>query len=130
MIFLMTVFSYLISRCGFFFARVRGESMYPTLLDGDLCICRTAKRVSVGDIVVFAHINKILIKRVKEEIKLIGTPSSSIYYVTGDNWRNSLDSSRIGMISQDQILGSTLFVLLKRGFFWKLTCMKRLRVQA
>ena len=101
--------------------------MYPTLLDGDLCIGRTAKRVSVGDVVVFVHINKILIKRVKEEIKLIGEPSSSMYYVTGDNWRNSLNSSRIGMISQGQILGTTLFVLLKRGFFWKLTCVKRHR---
>ena len=51
---------------------VHGSSMYPTLHNGDILLCIKTKDVDYGDITLFYHNNKILVKR------LIGTGGDSI----------------------------------------------------
>jgi len=52
--------------------QVHGNSMSPTLWDGDILLCVKSRDVSYGDITLFYHNNRILVKR------LIGTAGDTI----------------------------------------------------
>lgn len=43
--------------------QVHGNSMSPTLRDGDVLLCLKTKELAYGDITLFYHNNKILVKR-------------------------------------------------------------------
>lgn len=82
---------------------VQGESMEPTLENGDTLICDTRNTTpQVGDIVVilpFSEVgNQYIIKRVKF------TENGKIF-VLGDNSENSYDSRNFGWIDTEKILG-------------------------
>lgn len=76
------------------------ESMEPTLEKGSFIIgCRIYSRLEVGDIIIFWHDGKLLVKRIAatggnniEKNGINMTVPESCYYVLGDNADNSYDS--------------------------------------
>lgn len=83
---------------------VHGESMCPTLQNGDTLICNTKNtNPKIGDIVVIkpsfkAVPDKFIIKRV------IDIKDNQIF-IQGDNTNNSYDSRNFGWINIDQVFG-------------------------
>ena len=82
--------------------KVVGHSMEPTFRDGDtLWVNRLAYLFSPprkNDVVIFHHNNKFLIKRVYKVGK-------NVFFLSGDNKKDSLDSKRLGAVNKWQILG-------------------------
>lgn len=121
--------------------KVNGDSMYPTLEDGDLMILKKYEKKDIDrfDIIVVDIKDDKIIKRV------IGLPEEDVefrdgklyindelvdenysdditrdfkdycgkdeYFVMGDNRDESMDSRMIGCISIDSIMGKTDYVL-------------------
>lgn len=81
---------------------VQGESMEPTLENGDTLICNTLKTPQIGDIVVIYPGEEVgnhyIIKRV------ISVQDEKIF-VQGDNSENSYDSREFGWINFEKVLG-------------------------
>jgi hypothetical protein len=75
--------------------------MEPTLTDQSLVLVKTfgLKPLKIGDLVLFVHQRKPLLKRVKEK-------SGNRYFLAGDNSRDSLV---IGWVDHDQIKGKIVF---------------------
>jgi len=129
--------------------QVDGDSMYPTLNDNQILILKKYdKSYERFDIVVFDYDDSKLVKRIiglpgetiayKDNVLYInGREFSDVelneittnfshdvipegyYFVMGDNRDESLDSRRIGVIFEDDILGTTtfsIFPLNKFGF--------------
>ena len=83
--------------------KVEDESMYPTLRQGDyLIVNKLASKFFAGDIVVFKHEDKFLVKRI-EKI------SNEKYFVVGDNKKLSQDSRKFGAIKVGLLVGKVLF---------------------
>lgn len=83
--------------------KVADESMYPTLNSGDyLLVNKFARKFSAGDIVVFKHREKFLVKRI-EKI------SGDEFFVVGDNDSASNDSRMFGMINKKAMIGKVFF---------------------
>ena len=84
----------------FLFGYVPTESMEPTLKkDSYIVGTRIYSRLGVGDIIIFHHDGKLLVKRIAaEEGKQVEHNGASLtvpensYYVLGDNTEHSLDS--------------------------------------
>ena len=83
--------------------KIKGDSMWPTVNDGDVIACEhyEGQSVSVGDLVVFTHPFKngvTCVKRVK-------SLSEKGYFVEGDNPDPlaSEDSHNFGPVSEDAI---------------------------
>lgn len=126
----------------FFFTpiRVNGDSMNPTLIDGEIMILNKIDKIERFEIVVIKHQNEFLIKRIvgfpKEKIvyiegklyindKEVKDPykndfeidhfsielNEDEYFVLGDNRDNSLDSRYIGPINKKNIVGTTKIVM-------------------
>ncbi len=84
----------------FLIGYVPSESMEPTLPKGSLVIgYRLCSEYGVGDIIIFSHANKLLVKRiiaaegdfvVKDGVKKL--VPKGCFYVVGDNLDNSYDS--------------------------------------
>jgi len=85
--------------------KVQDESMQPTLKSGDyLVVNKLSKKFSVGDIVVFEHGDKFLVKRIG---KIVGEN----FFVVGDNKNHSNDSRQFGTIKNNSIIGKVCFIL-------------------
>lgn len=82
--------------------KIKGHSMEPTFKNGErLWINRLAYLFfppKEGDIVVFSHNNKFLVKRVSKVTKYR-------YFLSGDNKNDSLGSFSFGLIDKNKILG-------------------------
>lgn len=115
--------------------RVSGDSMYPTLKDGQQVIVQTNIEPSMGDIAVFKHTGTNIIKRVwgtPKGVSHIPEMCTSIigakggvqdmysvycdvklngYYVVGDNVYNSQDSNSYGVLKPDSLVGVVRGVL-------------------
>ena len=96
----MLVTTVLLFRFVFFVGYVPTESMEPTIPKGSYILgCRIFGELKVGDIIVFEHEGKQLVKRIyavgSDVVEHKGqqlTVPEGCFYVLGDNKRNSLDS--------------------------------------
>lgn len=84
--------------------RVVGNSMKPSLFEGDIVVARKKKNVQVGDIVIARRGKKEIIKRVKRITK-------NKYYLVGDNKKASTDSRDFGSVARKDILAVAVFVV-------------------
>ena len=84
----------------FLIGYVPSESMEPTLPKGSFVIgYRLCSEFEVGDIIVFSHANKLLVKRIAaiegDSVMKDGVEQlipKGCFYVVGDNLDNSYDS--------------------------------------
>ena len=90
--------------------RVEGNSMYPALKQGDTVIINRFsylfKNPSIGDIV--------LVKKPKESrviLKRVTEVKNDLYFLSGDNKKESTDSRKFGYIQKKHILGKMLVKL-------------------
>jgi signal peptidase I len=92
-----------LARAAFLLVTVRGDSMSPTLHDGDRVLVRRSRRIRAGQVVVFATVRhqradpQWLVKRVTEV-------EGEQFTVAGDNPR-SLGSAQLGVLPRADLLG-------------------------
>lgn len=98
--------------------RVRGNSMQPTLNEGDYVValsrfCLRWFRPKVGKIVVVNHpMEGVMIKRVVSE-------SECSVRLCGDNVAESISTEKMGDLDKTNILGRALFVVTQKSLFSK-----------
>lgn len=84
---------------------VYGTSMYPRIQPGQVIIVNRYAYLftqpEIDDVLVFIQpdSNRLMIKRVS------AIADGPVYYVTGDNRRESLDSRHFGVLTRDAIIG-------------------------
>lgn len=81
---------------------IEGDSMLPTLKQGDCVFINPSAKPKVGDIVLFRHPFKQSVNVVK---RLAQITSDGRYFLVGDNALESTDSRSFGAISAKDILG-------------------------
>ena len=94
------LFTFLLLKYVFLLGYVPTESMEPTLKRGSYIIgCRIYSDLEVGDIIVFQHDGKLLVKRIAavggDTVEQNGTSMTvpeGCYYILGDNADSSYDS--------------------------------------
>jgi signal peptidase I len=94
------LFTFILLKCVFLIGYVPTESMEPTLKRGSYIIgCRIYSSLETGDIIIFRHDGKLLVKRIAavsgDTVEKDGTSMTvpeDCYYVLGDNADNSYDS--------------------------------------
>lgn len=87
---------------------VTGDSMYPTLKDGEIVLLHKTQDVQVDDIIIVTDStisDKTIIKRVLSVTKIGGQKR---YWIEGDNKEVSYDSRKFGYIKQDVIEGKII----------------------
>ncbi len=82
--------------------RVVGESMYPTLQQGELVVAKRVKQLRSNDVIVFEHKGLEKIKRIREV-------EGNRLYVVGDNPLFSTDSRHYGMIFIEDVIGKVIW---------------------
>lgn len=114
----ITAFMVIILRFVFLFGYVPTESMEPTLEKGSYVLgFRIYGELEVGDIVIFRHAGKLLVKRIVAvgggQIEHNGTSLTvpeGCYYVIGDNAECSWDSRHWEepFVEEDEIVAKTI----------------------
>ena len=85
--------------------RVEGNSMTPTLNDGEVVLVKHTRRVKVGDVVLAQHPYKQSVK----VLKRIGEVNDQGRYIlAGDNPEESTDSRSFGSLKRQDILGKVV----------------------
>lgn len=92
--------TFILLKCVLLIGYVPTESMEPTLERGSYIIgCRIYSNLETGDIIIFRHDGKLLVKRivavkgdVMDKNGVCMTVPEDCYYVLGDNADNSYDS--------------------------------------
>lgn len=95
-----TLLTFIFLKCVFLIGYVPSESMEPTLERGSYIIgCRIYSSLETGDIIIFRHDGKLLVKRIAavggDIVEKNGTSMTvpeGCYYVLGDNADSSYDS--------------------------------------
>ena len=85
--------------------RVEGDSMTPTLNEGDVVLVKNSRRVKIGDVVLAQHPYKQSVKVLK---RIAEVNDQGRYLLTGDNPEESTDSRTFGSISAAAILGKVI----------------------
>jgi nickel-type superoxide dismutase maturation protease len=85
--------------------RVSGNSMTPTLDDGDIVLIRLGKSAGVGDVVLVQHPYKQSVSMLK---RVTAIDESGRFDVRGDNSGESTDSRTFGSISIEYIKGKAV----------------------
>ena len=83
--------------------KVYGNSMFPTLREGQEVLTFNWVKVKVGDVVVIRHHGKEIIKRVQQ------VKGDKIYAI-GDKLDESSDSRHFGAIPGEQIVGKVVYM--------------------
>lgn len=84
--------------------RVVGQSMYPTLKEGQLVFAVKAKSYKIGQIVVAKQSNREVIKRIAEI-------DGDYIRLLGDNLAFSTDSRKHGPVKTSDLLGRVVLIL-------------------
>ncbi len=87
-----------------FVRRVNGESMPPTLLQGQVVVCMTRGTYRVGDIIVALVDGREVVKRIIRD-------HGDTVWLAGDNARHSTDSRHYGAVDKSAILGGMKYAL-------------------
>jgi signal peptidase I len=95
------------SVCGYRFAVVSGNSMYPTIYDGDFLIVKQNFEKKCGDVVCFVSDNKQIVHRIVE-IK------NDSVITKGDN--NKYEDAAV---KECQIIGKVVYKSTLWGFIYK-----------
>ena len=85
--------------------RVQGDSMLPTLKDGDAVMIIPTKSIERGDVVLADHPYKSSVKILK---RVSGIDREGRYSLTGDNPAESTDSRTFGSLSIEYIQGKAV----------------------
>ncbi len=91
--------------------RVEGDSMLPTLKDGDEVLVKPSRNYQIGDVVVAKHPFKItpIIKRITK------FSTGGKVFLVGDNLAESKDSRSFGEVPEKDILGRVECLLNKKA---------------
>ncbi len=81
---------------------VEGDSMAPTLTNGDVVLVKPGSKVTIGDIVLAAHPYRSSVNILKR-VAAIG--SDGALTLTGDNAAVSTDSRAFGSVSVESCIG-------------------------
>lgn len=87
---------------------IEGDSMLPTLKNGDLVVINPNSDLCVGDIVLAQHPFKKSVKIIKRIAEIL--PDEK-YFLVGDNPSESSDSRSFGAIRAEDILGKAVCLL-------------------
>ena len=108
-LFVLAIALFVVKRYFFGIVKVDGDSMYPTLKDGEYVLMKITDDVEVGDIVIL-HVDyeydmtsEYIIKRVSE------IADDGSVYVLGDNTEHSFDSRQCGYFPREIIRGKVIF---------------------
>ena len=82
--------------------RVAGDSMHPTLKEGDLVLVSPGAELEIGDIVVARHPFKQSVTIIKRIAQIL---PGERYILRSDNSDDSADSRQFGAIPAKDILG-------------------------
>jgi nickel-type superoxide dismutase maturation protease len=82
--------------------RIEGDSMHPSLKEGDLVLINPHATLDVGDIVVARHPFKRNVNIIKRLAKIL---DGERYILLSDNAEDSADSRQFGAIPAKDILG-------------------------
>lgn len=85
--------------------RVEGNSMKPTLEDGDSVLIKPTSHFLAGDIVLANHPFKKSVKILK---RIESITSDGSYFLVGDNPSESTDSRTLGAIPEKEIIGKAV----------------------
>ncbi len=88
--------------------RVAGNSMKPTLADGDIVLLSPSKEFRTGDIVLARHPFKQSVKILK---RIESIMSNGNYFLAGDDPAESTDSRSFGAIHAKDIIGKVVCLL-------------------
>ncbi len=84
---------------------IEGDSMLPTLKDGDAILIDADAKIAVGDIILTKHPFKKSVKLVK---RLSEIDQNGNYFLVGDNPPESTDSRTFGALSPKHLLGKAV----------------------
>ncbi|MEP3892034.1 MAG: nickel-type superoxide dismutase maturation protease [Hellea sp.] len=89
--------------------KITGQSMSPTLNDGDYVITKKPRLYQAGLIYVINHIDLgRIIKRLQS------TKHDRCYFI-GDNPKASTPSSLIGAVERERVIGQVIYVIGPKG---------------
>ncbi len=91
----------------FYFRRVVGKSMHPTLREGQVVLVFMSRYLRVGDVVV-AFMDQ------REVVKRITKMRDGTVFLEGDNRKESTDSKTHGWLPDRHILGRVIFPLVAK----------------
>ena len=91
--------------------RVSGDSMRPTLSDGDVVLIVRGVNANVGDIVLAQHPYKQSVTMLK---RITAIDENGRFELRGDNPGESTDSRTFGSVPREHIKGKTVCRLSKR----------------
>jgi phage repressor protein C with HTH and peptisase S24 domain len=81
---------------------VNGNSMLPSLHDGQLVVGRQTRELNAGDVVIVMHNDM-------EKIKRIERHEGDLVYLLGDNPAESTDSRTLGWLPAKTILAKVIW---------------------
>jgi phage repressor protein C with HTH and peptisase S24 domain len=82
--------------------QVKGESMAPALLAGQVVFGRRVQALQPGDVVIVAH-------QGLEKIKRVERTSGDLLYLLGDNSGASTDSRSFGWVQADAVVAKVVW---------------------
>lgn len=93
--------SVLLKRFIFSVTRVDGNSMLPTLIDGQYVLVLRFLKPRLEDVIVFKLPNEK-----NHFVKRVNRVEKDSYYVLGDNINNSKDSRHFGNVDKKYVIGT------------------------